>query len=153
MRSGPGVVFVEIVCVADHQPRQRPGIIVRVLARVRFHALIGLRCAVLQQLLRHGPQIGGGHECTLDMAQLARGRNAFLRDVFCAEEDAAFFVLVEGTFFLDVWPEKPACNDTRSTKRENRKRLSCTDFNYREKPAPMSDTSLSARILINSCVK
>jgi hypothetical protein len=72
--------------------------------------------------------------------------------LFCAEEDAAFFVLVEGAFLLDVWRVKPAGKDTRSTKRENRKRLS-TDLNYRGKPAPMSETSLSAKILINSWVK
>jgi hypothetical protein len=65
-----------------------------------------------------------------------------------AEED-----FVEGDFFLDVWREKPACNDTRAIQQESKKRLTCTDFNYRGKPAPMSETSLSARIRINSCVK
>ncbi len=37
---------------------------------------------------------------------------------FCADAGAAFFALVEGVCFLDVWPVKPACNDTRITKRE-----------------------------------
>jgi hypothetical protein len=60
---------------------------------------------------------------------------------------------VEGDFLLDVWREKPACNDTRAIQQESKKRLTCTDFNYRGKPAPMSETSLSARIRINSCVK
>jgi hypothetical protein len=60
---------------------------------------------------------------------------------------------VEGDFLLDVCSEKPACNDTRAIQQESKKRLTCTDFNYRGKPAPMSETSLSARIRINSCVK
>ena len=72
---------------------------------------------------------------------------------FCADEAADFFVFVEGDFFLDAWREKPACNDTRAIQQESKKRLTCTDFNYRGKPAPMSETSLSARIRINSCVK
>src|SRR5689334_12704216 len=77
---------------------------------------------------------------------------------FCADEAAAFFDFaagdfVEGDFLLDVWREKPACNDTRAIQQESKKRLTCTDFNYRGKPAPMSETSLSARIRINSCVK
>jgi hypothetical protein len=66
---------------------------------------------------------------------------------------AAFFDFVEGDFLLDVWSAKPACNDTRAIQQESKKRLTCTDFNYRGKPAPMSETSLSARIRINSCVK
>jgi hypothetical protein len=57
---------------------------------------------------------------------------------------------VEGVCFPDVWPENAACNDTTTIARENKKRLTSTDFNYREKPAPMSVASLSARILINS---
>jgi|SRR4249919_4332826 len=77
---------------------------------------------------------------------------------FCADEAAAFFDFVatdfvEGDFLLDVCSEKPACNDTRAIQQESKKRLTCTDFNYRGKPAPMSETSLSARIRINSCVK
>jgi len=71
---------------------------------------------------------------------------------FCADA-AAFFDFVEGDFLLDVWSEKPACNDTRAIQQVSKKRLACTDFNYRGKPAPMSETSLSARIRINSCVK
>jgi hypothetical protein len=66
---------------------------------------------------------------------------------------AFFFDFVEGDFLLDVWREEPACNDTRAIQQKSKKRLTCTDFNYRGKPAPMSETSLSARILINSCVK
>ena len=82
---------------------------------------------------------------------------------FCADEAAACFDFVEGDFveadfvegdfLLDVCSEKPACNDTRAIQQESKKRLTCTDFNYRGKPAPMSETSLSARIRINSCVK
>src|SRR6476661_5862536 len=75
---------------------------------------------------------------------------------FCAAEAAALFDFVEGDFvegdfLLDVCSEKPACNDTRAIQQKSKKRLTCTDFNYRGKPAPMSETSLSARIRINSC--
>ena len=70
-----------------------------------------------------------------------------------AEEDFAEEEFVEGDFFLVVCSEKPACNDTRAIQQESKKRLTGTDFNYRGKPDPMSETSLSARIRINSCVK
>ena len=55
---------------------------------------------------------------------------------FVAGEVAAFFALGEETFLLDVWPEKPACNDTRSTHKENKKRLTSTDFNFAESRRP-----------------
>src|SRR5690242_13531128 len=47
---------------------------------------------------------------------------------FCADEAAAFFDFatgdfVEGDFLLDVWSEKPACNDTRAIQQVSKKRL------------------------------
>ena len=54
---------------------------------------------------------------------------------FCADEVLAFFFdFVEGDFLLDVWREKPACNDTRAIQQESKKRLTCTDFQLSRKP-------------------
>ena len=48
---------------------------------------------------------------------------------------AAFFDfadddLADEDFFLDVWREKPAGTDTSSMRRADKRRLTCTDFNF-----------------------
>ena len=121
--------------IADYHPSQRAGIIFGVFARVRFHALVSLRGAVFKQLLRHGPQIGGGNERALDVSKLAFCQCFFLR-VSCCFFRFGGRDLADEDFFLDACNEKPAGTDTSSMRRADRRRLTCTDFNFVENWRP-----------------
>ncbi len=57
---------------------------------------------------------------------------------FCADCALFFFcAVVEWVVFLDVWPEEPAWNDTRSKKREtNTDRLTSTALIIAENRRP-----------------
>ena len=70
---GFGIVLVEDVRISQHQPGQRARIFLGVTPGVGFHSSIGGGSAVLQQLLRHRLQTGGGNECRVHPARPGRG--------------------------------------------------------------------------------
>src|ERR1700734_3160065 len=70
--DGLGVIMIERVGVADDQPGQRSSVFFRMMSRVGFDSRIGGRGAVLQQLLRHRTETGGGNKSATHTANARR---------------------------------------------------------------------------------
>ena len=58
-----GVILVELVGVAQHQPCQRPSVLLAVPLRKGLHSCVRCRRPVPQQLQRHGLEMCRGYEC------------------------------------------------------------------------------------------
>jgi hypothetical protein len=70
------------------------------------------------------------------MCPSLRFARAFFRAASAAFFDLADDFLADEDFLLDAWREKPAGTDTRSMRKRDRRRLTCTDFNFVENWRP-----------------
>src|SRR5205814_4432116 len=70
--DGFGLIVIEPMRIAQHEPSKRPCIFFRVAARISLDSAVGSRRAILQKLARHRLQSAGSDECLMHAPQPRR---------------------------------------------------------------------------------